>query len=341
MSYEPVIIVPRRSPADIRAWSVITMAVALAVLIACALTGATSAAAGPPAPDPALLRALASDEAFPLVPFAPRTGAAPGGDTLTPDQREELTARIVRLSEEYNADFAIAVQDLRTGATFSHNAHQQFPTASVAKLTILTTLLLRVEEEGRVLSATEEAQASAMIRYSDNDVTDDMYSRIGFTDGFVQGARALGFTNTDPSPRGVWGSTMTSAADQLRLLRALYTDQSPLSAQDRAYVRELMEAVAPEQVWGVSACADSTDTVGLKNGWTPRESNGGLWAVNSVGYVVGPEREYLLAVLSDGSHGHSAGIALVEELASMATAAMEDPARGDAASPVPHEDLSH
>ncbi|WP_150250489.1 serine hydrolase [Nocardiopsis deserti] len=316
---------PRHPPADNRARAVAVVAVVLAVLMAFALPGATSASgAAPPRPDPALFRSLVSESAFPLVPLAPVDAPETGGQGLTPAQREELTARIGAIGEEHPADFAVAVQDLRTGATFSHDANRQFPTASVAKLTILTMLLLRAEEEGRDLTGAERSQVSRMIRYSDNDVTDGLYSRIGFTDGFVEGARALGFTNTDPHPRGRWGATMTTAADQVRLLRALYCDGSPLAEEDRAYARGLMESVAAEQSWGVSASAGPDDTVGLKNGWTPREANGGLWNVNSVGYVAGPGREYLIAVLTDGSPDYTTGVALVEEVAAAVTTAMEE-----------------
>ncbi|WP_236567823.1 MULTISPECIES: serine hydrolase [unclassified Nocardiopsis] len=321
----------RHPPSQIRVWPVAAAALALALAMVFALPGATSAARGePPSPDPALVRALLSDEALVLVPFAPRTGPATGGATLTPDQRDEVAARLEEIGREHGAEFGIAVQDLRTGATFSHNAHQQFPTASVAKLSILTMLLLRAQEEGRELTAAEREQASVMIRYSDNDVTDGLYARIGFTEGFERGAGVLGFTGTDPNPRGVWGSTMTTAADQLRLLRVLYCDDSPLRESDRALVRELMESVAGEQAWGVSAAAAPGDAVGIKNGWVPRESNGGLWTVNSVGYVVGAEHEYLIAVLTDDSADYFGGVSLVEELVLAVTGALEGalPAEG-------------
>lgn len=300
------------------------VAVLLAVAMAFALPGATSATTRW-TPETALIRALLTEETFPLVPFAPRTGPATGGEGLTTAQREELTTRIEALSQDHPADFAIAVQDLRTGATFSYHAHQRFPMASVAKLTILTMLLLRAQEEGRELTEAERAQAAMMIRHSDNDVTNGLYARMGFTEGFREGAETLGFTGTEPHPRGVWGATMTTASDQVRLLRALYCDGSPLSEENRAYARGLMESVVPGQTWGISASADPADTVGLKNGWVPRERNGGLWTVNSVGYVAGTEREYLIAVLTDGNPGYVAGVTLVEELVSTVTGAMEDP----------------
>lgn len=290
-----------------------------------ALPGALSANDVALTPDTAFLNQLAAQTQLPLVPFAPVTAPARGGTALPPAERAALTERISAIDAEHGAEIGIAVQDLRTGTTFSYNPHQRFPTASVAKLTVLTMLLMRAEEEERELTAGERAQAAQMIRYSDNSVTDELYARMGFNEGFVRHAGNLGFTNTEPNPGGSWGSTMTTPADQVRLLRALYTDEGPLSDDDRAYVRELMETVAPEQVWGVSATATPADTVGIKNGWTPRASNGGLWTVNSVGYVSGPDHEYLVAVLSDRNPGYSSGVALLEELVTEVTEAIEAP----------------
>ncbi len=293
-----------------------------------ALPGALSANDVALTPDEALINRMVEQTQLPLVPFAPVTAPARGGTALPPTARAALTERIEAIDAEHGAEFGIAVQDLRSGTTFSYNPYQRFPTASVAKLTVLTMLLMRAGEEDRGLTAWERAQAERMIRYSDNSVTDELYSRMGFTDGFLRHAGNLGFTGTDPHPGGSWGSTMTTPADQVRLLRALYTDDSPLPADDRAYVRELMETVAAEQVWGVSAAADPEDTVGVKNGWTPRPSTGDLWTVNSVGYVSGPDHEYLVAVLSDRNPGYTSGVALLEQLVTEVTAAIEAPNPG-------------
>ena len=293
-----------------------------------ALPGALSANDVALTPDSAFLNQLAAQTQLPLVPFAPVTAPAQGGTALPPAERAALTERIEAIDAEHGAEFGLAVQDLRTGTTFSYNPYQRFPTASVAKLTVLTMLLMRAEEEDRELTTGERAQADQMIRYSDNSVTDELYSRMGFTDGFLRHAENLGFTGTEPHPGGSWGSTMTTPADQVRLLRALYTDEGPLSDDDRAYVRGLMETVAPEQVWGVSAAAAPEDTVGIKNGWTPRPSNAGLWTVNSVGYVSGPDHEYLVAVFSDRNPGYTSGVALLEELVTEVTTAIEAPNTG-------------
>lgn len=291
---------------------------------------ALPASGAPSHPDPRMVEALLTWGDAELEPFD-QVAEPPGHVPLESERRAELTAELDALAEEH--DFGLAVQDLRTGATFSHGAHTRFPTASVAKLSVLAMLVRTAEQDGRDLTEGECARAEQMIRYSDNEVTDDLYDRIGFTEGFEEGAEAFGLQATEPHPSGRWGSTMTTASDQLRLLRALYLEEGPLTQEGRAEVRGLMESVAPEQVWGVAAAAGPDDTVGLKNGWTPREDNGGLWTINTVGYVAGQDREYLVAVLSDGRPDHESGIAMVEDMVVLVTGAMEENAEADEARP--------
>ncbi|WP_017543717.1 serine hydrolase [Nocardiopsis prasina] len=314
---------PRPPSADRRVRSVAT-AVLVALLVATSLPGALPGIDAVPHGDARIAQHAAPPRQSPT--------AALGGTALPPDERAALTERVEALDARHAAGFGIAVQDLRTGTTFSHHAHQRFPTASVAKLTVITMLLMSAEEEGRALTEDERDRAERMIRYSDNSVTDALYSRLGFTDGFRRHSRRLGFTGTEPDAGGSWGATTTTAADQVRLLRALYSDEGPLSEDDRAHVRGLMESVVPEQAWGVTAVAAPGDTVGVKNGWTPNESDGGAWIINSVGYVRGPDHEYLVAVLSEGHPGYAPGIELVEELVTEVTDAIE-------ATPGPRDDL--
>ncbi|WP_306366847.1 serine hydrolase [Nocardiopsis sp. CC223A] len=298
---------------------------ALTLLLAVSPSGPSAAL---PEADPAVVRAMLSESTLPLIPFAPVTAPATGGAVLTQSQYEDLDARVAEIIDRGGGRAGIAVQDLHTGATFSHGAQEGFATASVAKLMIATMLVLRARDEGRELTAVERSQIEAMIRYSDNDVTNGLYTRIGYNPGFAEGAERLGFTGTEPQPNGVWGGTLTTPADQIRLLRTLYTAEGPLTADERSHIRGLMESVAPEQAWGVSAAAGPQDVVGLKNGWTPREFDGGRWLVNSVGYVAGPERQYLIAVMSEGNRDYTSGVALVEELVATVTSTLEDPPGG-------------
>ncbi|MEU3229837.1 serine hydrolase [Nocardiopsis alba] len=248
----------------------------------------------------------------PAGSLAPATTPPSSGPALSIDERRDLDRRITELGRE--VEFGIAVQDLRTGIAYGHDAERALPTASVAKLTILTMLYMCVEEEGGGLTSDELSRAERMIRHSDNEVTDGLYTRMGYIEGFERYAAELGFTATEPHPSGSWGSTMSTPADQLRLLRVLYSGEGPITDDSRSHVLDLMETVAPEQAWGVSVVAGPEDTVGLKNGWTPRPSDGDRWALGTVGYVVGPDREYLVAVLSRGHADYASGVETVEDL---------------------------
>ena len=80
-----------------------------------------------------------------------------------------------------------------------------------------------------------------------------------------------------------------------------------------------MEHVTPSQAWGVSAGTAPGTTVALKNGWLPVGSG---WTVNSIGWVSGYGRNYLIAVTTSGDPGMSYGI---DSISMIATAARNAP----------------
>ncbi|NYE49258.1 beta-lactamase class A [Spinactinospora alkalitolerans] len=246
------------------------------------------------------------------------------GSALAPGRYERLTGAVEDHLGAQEGRLAIALHDLGGGATYSYASDERFRTASLVKLNILVLLLLRADDADRALTGEERDLAERMIRYSDNDVTDVLYERIGFTPGFVEGNERLGLHATEPGAGGAWGATTTTAADQLRLLRAVFTDAGPLSRRSRAYARDLLGSVAPEQAWGVSTAAGDRDLVELKNGWAPQEADAGRWAINSAGRVRGPERDYLIAVLSDRHGDYAGGIECVEHVVTEVAAAIEE-----------------
>src|SRR6202000_1999648 len=99
------------------------------------------------------------------------------------------------------------------------------------------------------------------------------------------------------------GLTTSVPYDQLTLLKQLVTPgpHPLLPAAARSYALSLMENVTADQRWGVSGGVPAQATVALKNGWLPLDSAQRDWQVNSVGYVSGRGRDYLMAVLSTGN----------------------------------------
>ncbi|MET9146752.1 serine hydrolase [Streptomyces sp. NPDC004042] len=205
-----------------------------------------------------------------------------------------------------------------------------YDTASIIKVDILAAALLRAQDAGRTLTARERAYAEPMIRRSDNASANALWRQIGEAPGLEAANRRLGLTETRGGSGPRWGLTRTTASDQIRLLRAVFAPESggtagggtvsggtagggALNAASRSYVRTLMNGIADDQDWGVSA-AGSPAGAALKNGWLQR-STSGLWDVNSVGRVTVDGRAYLVAVLSDGNASMSEGVSLVERTA--------------------------
>ncbi len=213
---------------------------------------------------------------------------------------------------------SIMVVDRTTGQSYGFRRNERFVTASVAKLDILMTLLLRRRKAGRELSADERYDAGIMIRESDNKSADRTFVRAGSATGVnTANRRSFGMKDTvaiDASCLDLlcWSLTSTTAADQVRLLKRLFT--GPLDAADRAYVLRLMRTVIEEQRWGVSAGALDGDTVYNKNGWMTHQRDGDRWAVNSVGRIEGHGHDLLVAVMTNHNPSMGYGITTAEHL---------------------------
>jgi Beta-lactamase enzyme family len=219
-----------------------------------------------------------------------------------------------------------AVYDLRTGQTWHLGQGQPQDEASVVKLDVLETLLAERGRSGTGLSASDQTLAEQMIEDSDNDAATSLWDEVGGASGIRSFNTAAGLTGTTPSscvncpgfPWPGWGLSTTTPADQLALLRTLVEPNSALTATERSYALSLMENVTPDQRWGVSGGVPAQATVALKNGWLPLDSAGVDWQINSVGWISGHGRDYLMAVLSTGNPTEQYGIDTISQLAAMA-----------------------
>ena len=219
-----------------------------------------------------------------------------------------------------------AVYDLRTGRTWHLGRGQPQAEASIVKLDVLETLLSEHGQgDGTGLSATERTLAEQMIEDSDNDAATSLWNAVGGAAGIRSFNARAGLTHTVPSSCVVcpgfawpgWGLTTTTPEDQVALLRQLITPSSVLTSAARQYALSLMEDVTPSQRWGVSGGVPAQVTVALKNGWLPLRGIGSDWQINSVGWVSGGGRNYLMAVLSTGNPTEQYGIDTIDQLAAM------------------------
>jgi hypothetical protein len=213
-----------------------------------------------------------------------------------------------------------AVYDIGTGRTWDLGQGAPQAEASVVKLDILETLLA---EQGTALSASNRSLAAQMIEDSDNDAATSLWYAAGGPARIGSYNAKAGLTRTAPSlcvvcqgfPWPGWGLTTSTPDDQIALLKQLVAPGSVLTRAARDYALSLMEDVTPSQRWGVTGGVPASVMVALKNGWLPLK--GSDWQVNSVGWIHGGGRDYLLAVLSTGNPGEQYGIDTIDQLAAM------------------------
>jgi beta-lactamase class A len=207
---------------------------------------------------------------------------------------------------------AIGVDDPRLGLQCWLNGSEHFDSASVIKVTILSALLRKAQEQHRQLTRTEAALAQEMITESDNDAASDLWVDVGRHDlqRFLNLAH-MAQTHLGSGP--YWGLTQITAYNEVLLLRLLVNRNAVLDTSSRDYVLGLMARVIPSQRWGVPAGAPTGLTVHVKNGWLPLYAEG--WQINSIGAVTGRGGGYRIVVLTRDNPTMIYGIDTVQAVA--------------------------
>jgi hypothetical protein len=224
-----------------------------------------------------------------------------------PFDEGSLTATLASRSDQVTA----ALFNANTGQTWLLRPNVTDQTASIVKVDILETLLWQEHTgtDADVLDADDQSLATGMIEDSDNDDASDLYAEVG-------GAAGVARFNTVAGVPGIqmedaWGTTLTTALDQVDLLRRLAFSNSVLDDADRAYELNLMEHVVNWEDWGISNGPVPGVIVALKNGWVPVTTDTD-WQVNTIGIVDGDGRDYLLAILSADNPSEEYGIDTVD-----------------------------
>ncbi len=235
---------------------------------------------------------------------------------------EALAPEAVEFLEGHVARIGVAVVDLRSRTAYLHG-EEFFVLASVAKVPLMLATLERIEGEEREATEQEARLLDFMIRFSDNDAAETLWTMAG---GDGAAARALvGDLGLSPANMAVenshWGAIVATPYG-LALLLAEIADGSMLSAETRAETLELMRW--REGSWGVIAgfleYADG-GSLHRKNGWFLADDG---WRVNSTGIVLDAmgQPRYTLAILTDQQASLEAGVATTEGIARAVHAAM-------------------
>jgi len=215
-----------------------------------------------------------------------------------------------------------AVYDAQTDQTWVLAPGVAQDTASIVKVEIMGTALQEATASGQNLPGSEATLMPSMIENSDNESATALLSDVGGPNALAQFDHSVGMSDTTPSTLALipgtslpgWGLTTTTALDEVDLVSKFAYPNSALSDASREYGLSLMEAVEGDQAWGVSNGVPAGVTVALKNGWLPLQPDN--WQVNSIGWISGGGRNYVLAVLTTGSPTEIYGIATINAIAS-------------------------
>lgn len=215
------------------------------------------------------------------------------------------------LAQEASSSMYItaAVYDVTTGSVSLYRPTVTLTTASIVKVDILQLLLSQAQASGKGLTAAQQTLATKMIEESTDLAATALWNEVGGAPAIASYDAKVGLTMTEPNV--AWGLTTTSALDQVRLLEHLAFSNTLLTTTSRDYELNLMEHITPGEAWGITTGVPAGVTVALKNGWNPVT---GIWEINSIGWIDGAGRDYIVAVLSWGQATPEAGIDVVNNL---------------------------
>jgi beta-lactamase class A len=198
-------------------------------------------------------------------------------------------------------------------------------TASIVKVEIMATALKQAQDAGSPLPGTELQLVQTMIENSNNAAATELLKDVGGPSAVQSFDNSIGMTGTTVSTLAFipgsttlpgWGWTTTTARDEVRLVSKFAFHNTVLNDTSRSYGLNLMEHVESDQAWGVSAGVPASATVALKNGWLPLDlANDTNWQIDSIGWIHGNGRDYVLAVLSNGNPTMDDGIATISYIA--------------------------
>ncbi|TLH65969.1 tat pathway signal sequence [Mycolicibacterium cosmeticum] len=244
---------------------------------------------------------------------------APSARAACTDATCDLRARIAAADSYLTGRPGVigyVLRDRSTGLRYANAAADSMIwTASTIKLAMVVDLLTRERAGALRLSAADRQLMVAMLRDSDNDAADTLWSRYGGPDhrAFNADFPRYGMTSLAPQPGfgdifPYWGFQKATANDLDRLMNYIL---GQMNSADAAAIAGEMQRVAPDQQWGVWGAGPAMSP-GNKNGWSQEQ---GGWVINSVGFA-GPGQRFTLAIMNalGGESGYDDGVATTTRL---------------------------
>jgi beta-lactamase class A len=284
------------------------------IVTGCSRFGEAGGPASSSSPASPAAQALPSSSSPPATPASSR----PARIAVSPFARPGLRAFLAGRSGNVTA----AVYDVGARRVWVYRPGVREYTASIVKVEIMGTALQEAQQAGRVVPPAEQGLMPSMIENSDNDSATELLADVGGPAAVARFDRSAGMTGTQPStlalipgtPWPGWGLTTTTALDEVVLVSRFAYPNTVLSGASRQYGLSLMENVEPDQAWGVSGGVPPGTTIALKNGWLPLGPSN--WQIDSIGWIDGHGRDYVLAVLTADNPSEAYGIDTIDGIAS-------------------------
>lgn len=264
-------------------------------------------------------------QSTPLAVGKPRATVPSSPVPSSPPLTDPLGGAAASYVASRSGTVVAAVYDVSSGQTWTLGTQRPQAEASIVKLDILETLFAQEGDGPTGLPPADQSLAQEMMEDSDNSAATSLWNAVGGPGPIQSFNTAAGLTDTAPSSCVAcpgfawpgWGLTTTTPADQIMLLRELLKPSTLLTDAQRKDALQLMENVAASQRWGVTGGVPQQATVALKDGWLPLNSAGTDWQINSIGWISGSGRDYLMAVLTTGNPDEQYGIDTINQLSAM------------------------
>lgn len=260
-------------------------------------------------------------------------GPAGGATSTSPaagkhkDPRKSPFASLASYVATRPGQVTAAVYDRRTHRTWVFHPGVREDTASIVKVEIMGAALKQAQDAGSPPPGDEQSLMTTMIENSDNSAATQLLKADGGPPKVQSFDESVGMTHTTVSTLAFipgsttlpgWGLTTTTASDEVKLVRDFAYPNSVLGSASRTFGLSLMEKIESDQAWGVSGGVPAGTTIALKNGWLPLDlANSTNWQVDSIGWIHGNGRDYVLAVLSNGNATERTGIDTIEHISSL------------------------
>lgn len=244
-------------------------------------------------------------------------GAPDAADCMTdglaaPSNPEELSTRLHRVADDYEAQFQASWYEPGTGIVTTGDL-TNLPAWSTAKVPL--SLAVVQDGQGDALAPS----ISAALQGSDNEAADVLWRSLGDDDATRAEAVTAVFRQADDDvtfvptsalrpPFSVFGQTQWSTAAQVGFL----TQLPCLVGADQ--IIQDMAGVTDSQRWGLGVLPEAT----FKGGWGPEDADGGE-LVRQFGWYTDTTGRIVPVALAVRATSFGTGVAVLDEFAAMLT----------------------